>query len=82
MAGKKTLTDRHSCLVCKFHVSNKPANLNDHMLIKKRQTILKRFLDLKLSVWFTLSAQKTKPCFVTLRTFFRSNTGHDFQNTK
>ena len=26
-------------------------------------------------------AQKTKPCFVTLRTFFRSIAGQGFQNT-
>ena len=27
-------------------------------------------------------AQKTTPCFVTLKTFFRSTLGQDFQNTK
>ena len=52
------------------------------MLIKKSQTILKRLWGLKFSVWFTLRAQKTKPCFVTLTTFFRSTAGQDFQNTK
>ena len=78
----KTLTDRQSCLFCTFHKSKKPANLNYHMLMKKSQTILKRFIGLKFSVWFTLRAQKTKPCFVTLTTFFRSTAGQDFQNTK
>ena len=48
---------------------------------KKTQAILKCFTDLKPSVWFALG-QKTKPCFVTLRTFFRSTVGHGFQNTK
>ena len=49
----------------KFHKSNKPANLNYHMSIKK----VKRS---RIQVWaFALRwAQKTKPCFVTLRTFF------------
>ena len=40
------------------------------MSIKKSQAILKHFIDLKFSLWLTLRAQKTKPCFVTLRTFF------------
>ena len=50
-------------------------------LKKKTQAILKCFTDLKPSVWFALG-QKTKPCFVTLRNFFRSTVGHGFQNTK
>ena len=36
-----------------------PSNLNYHISIKKSQAILKLFIDLKLSVWFTLTAQKT-----------------------
>ena len=50
----KTLTDRQSCLFCKFQKwKKKTANLNYHILIKKSQTILKRFIDLKrFSVWF------------------------------
>ena len=53
------------------------------MLIKKSQTILKRFICLKFSIWFTLRAQKMKAWhFVTLRTFSRSTAGQDFQNTK
>ena len=48
-----------------------PTNPNYHMPIKKSQAILKHFIDLKFRVSFTLcSARKTKPCFVTLRTFF------------
>ena len=31
-----------------------PSNLNYHMSIKKSQAILKHFIDLKFSVWFTL----------------------------
>ena len=38
------------------------------MSIKKSQAILKRFIDLK-SAFSLRWAQKTKPCFVTLRTF-------------
>ena len=48
-----------------------PANLNCHMSIKK------------VSVAFGLHwAQKTKPCFVTLRTFFSSTAGQGVENTK
>ena len=46
-----------------------PSNLNYHMSIKKSQAILKNFIDLKFSVWFTLCSEN-EPCFVTLRTFF------------
>ena len=55
----KTLTDRQSCLFCKFQKwKKKTANLNYHILIKKSQTILKRFIDLKrFSVWFTLGSE-------------------------
>ena len=53
------------------------------MLIKKSQTILKRFIGLKFRIWFTLRAQKMKPWhFLTLKTFFRSTASQDFQNTK
>ena len=53
------------------------------MLIKKSQMILKRFVGLKFSTWFTIRAQKTKPLrFVTIETFFRSTARQDFQNTK
>ena len=34
-----------------------PTNSNYHMSIKKSQVILKRFIDLKFSVWFTLSSE-------------------------
>ena len=56
----KILTDRQSCLFCKFQKSKKKkkaANLNYHILIKKSQTILKRFIDLKFSVRFTLGSE-------------------------
>ena len=53
----ETLKDRQSCLFCKFHKSKNPANLNYHMSIKESQAILKRFIDLKFSVWFTLSSE-------------------------
>ena len=53
----KILNDRQSCLFCKFQKSKNPANLNYHMSIKKSQAILKRFIDLKFSVWFTLGSE-------------------------
>ena len=34
-----------------------PFNLNYHMSIKKSQAILKRFMDLKFGVWFTLGSE-------------------------
>ena len=56
------------------------------MSIKKSQApILKYFIDLKFSVLVYAGlrrSQKTKPCFVTLRTFFSSTAGQGFQNTK
>ena len=68
----KTLNDRQSNIFNKFDLYLRiPTNPNYHMSIKKSQEILKCFIDLKSSVWFRWS-QKTKPCFVTLRTFFRS----------
>ena len=55
--GFQELTDQQSCLFCKFHKSKKPAYLNYHMLIEKRQAILQRFMDLKFSVSFTLGSE-------------------------
>ena len=52
------------------------------MSIKKSQAILKCFIDLKYSDWFTLGSENETNCFVTLRTFFSSTAGHGFQNTK
>ena len=50
------------------------------MLIKKRQAILKCFIDLKNSVWFTLGPEdETMVCDTT---FFSSTVGQGFQNTK
>ena len=54
----ETLKDRQSCLFCKFHKSKNPANLNYHMSSKESQAILKRFIDLKFRVWFTLGSEK------------------------
>ena len=48
------------------------------MSIKKSQAILKCFVNLKSSVWFTLSSE----CFVTLRTFLSSTAGQGVANTK
>ena len=56
------------------------ANLNCHMSIKTSQAILKCFIDLKSRVGLRW-AQKKKPCFVTLGTFFSSNASQGFQNT-
>ena len=51
------------------------------MSIKTSQAILKCFIDLKSSVWFTLDSED-ETVFVTLRTFFSSTVGEGFQNTK
>ena len=53
------------------------------MSIKKSQAILKCFIDLKSSVWFTW-AQKTKPCSVTLQRelLFSSTAAQGVDNTK
>ena len=40
------------------------------MSIKKSQAILKRSIDLKFSVWFTLDSENDDLQFVTIRTFF------------
>ena len=45
------------------------------MSIKKSQAILKCFIDLKFSIWFTLGSEDKTNCFVTLRTFFNSTAG-------
>ena len=53
---------------------------NYHMSIKKSQAILKHFVDLKFSVWFTLCPEnETMFCD---RTFSRSTADQDCQNTK
>ena len=68
----KTWNNRQSGIFNKFDLSKNPNQPNHHMSVKKRQAILKCFIDLKNSVWFTL--RKTKPCFVT-HNFFRSTAG-------
>ena len=49
--------------------------------IKKGQTILKCFIDLKFSVWFTLGSEN-ETMFCDTKTFFRSTAGQGIQNTK
>ena len=61
-------------ILSKFHKSKKQANLNYNISIKKNQALLKCFINLKCSVCLVLGSE-TKPCFVTLRTFFRSTVG-------
>ena len=51
------------------------------MSIKKSEVILKRFIDLKFSAWFTLGSEKKKTFFVILRTFFRSTASQGFQDS-
>ena len=51
------------------------------MSIKTSQAILKCFIYLKSSVWFTLDSED-ETVFLTLRTFFSSTAGEGFQNTK
>ena len=49
------------------------------MWIKKTQAILKCFIDLKSSVWFTLGSEDEIISFVTLRTLFSSTASQGFQ---
>ena len=49
------------------------------MSIKKSQAILKCFIDLKYSVWFTLGSEDESMLFDT---FFSSTAGQRFENTK
>ena len=56
-----------------------PAKPKYLMSIENSQAILKYFIDLKSSVWFTLgSEEETMFC----DNFFRSTAGQGFQNTK
>ena len=48
------------------------------MSIKKSQAILKCFIDLKYSDWFTLGSEDETNFFVTLGTFFSSTAGQGF----
>ena len=43
------------------------------MSIKKSQAILKRFIDLNYSDWFTLDSEDETNCFVTLSPIFSLN---------
>ena len=58
-----------------------PAKPNYRMSIVNSQAILKSFIDLNSSVWFTLGSAE-EPCFVTLRNLFTSTAGERVQNTK
>ena len=51
------------------------------MSIKTSQAILKCFIDLKSSVWFTLGSED-ETVFYDTYTFFSSTAGQGFQNTK
>ena len=48
------------------------------MTIKKGQAILKCFIDLKSSVWFTLGSEDETISSVTLRTLFSLTAGQGF----
>ena len=54
------------------------------MSIKKSQAILKCFIDLRAKIAFGFQrwAQKAKPCFVTLGTFFSLTAGQGVEHTK
>ena len=54
------------------------AKPNYHMSIKKSQAILKCFIDLKHSVWFTLGSEDETMVWDT----FSSTAGQGFENTK
>ena len=51
------------------------------MSIKKSQAILKCFIDLKYSVWFTLGSED-ETMFCDAYNIFSSTAGQGFQNTK
>ena len=51
------------------------------MTIKTCQAILKCFIDLKSSVWFTLGSED-ETVFCDTSSFFSSTAGRGFQNTK
>ena len=71
--------------VFSVHFTNRknPAKPDYHMSIKKSQAILKCFIDLWTKIAFGLRwAQKAKPCFVTLKTFFSLTVGQGVENIK
>ena len=51
------------------------------MLIRKSQSILKCFIDLKYSVWFTLGSED-ESMFCDTYNFFSLTAGQDIENTK
>ena len=75
--GFKTLNDRQSYILRKFRKSQKnPAEPNYHMSIKKSQAILKCFIDLKSSVWFTLGSGFENLEFSRYRSYSHSEYSH------
>ena len=54
MAGNMTSSPVFSISLTSLRI---PTNPNYHMSIKKSQAILKCFIDLKSSVWFTLGSE-------------------------
>ena len=52
-------------LIFSINLTNRknPFNLNYHTSIKKSQEILKHFIDLKFSVWFTLGSENETAMF-------------------
>ena len=53
----KTLNDRQSGIFNKFDLPKNPRQSKLHMEIEKSREILKCFIDLKCSVWFTLGSE-------------------------
>ena len=74
----KTLNDRQS-YIFSVNFTNRKKRIRYRLRKVKRSWIALQIS----SVAFALRwAQKTKPCFVTLRTFFRSTAGKGVENTK
>ena len=74
----KTLNDRQSYIFSVNFTNRKKSIRYRLRKVKRSWTALQIS-----SVAFALRwAQKTKPCFVTLRTFFRSTAGKGVENTK
>ena len=68
----KRLNDRQSYILLKFHKIENivPANIDYHVSIKKSQAILKCFVDLKNSVWFTLHGLRRRNHVLNCDTYF------------
>ena len=62
MAGNRSRFSKHLMTgspIFSINLTNRknPSNLNYHTSIKENQAILKCFIDLKFSVWFTLYSE-------------------------